>query len=811
MRYTILAAGLALTLFALTSAPAQPAGKPRKQERLVDQVKSSIDRGVKFLRQQQQGNGGWETDLTSAGIQGGWTSLALLALLNAGVPVDDPAMKRGLAYLRKLEPTWTYVRALQTMVYAEANQTEDLERIQKNVDWLIEARTYGRDGKFIGWSYNRGMKGTADNSNSQYAVLGLWAGRMAGATIPRDVWQDIRDFYVDSQGGDGSWPYSPQRGGGALGGSSLTMTAAGVASLLVASLQLNDKREVFLEGGAARNCGVYPDDAAIQAGLNWMRKGFQLDPHQRTYYNLYGLERVGRLSGQRFIGQHDWYREGCAYLVREQHGDGAWHKTGAWDNWPVVSSSFALLFLSKGRTPILMSKLVHGSRQPEDTDWNNDRNDLRHLTEYASKEMFNRYPLGWQTFDILRAAPGNSDDEVDDAVSELLPSPIAYFNGHKSPQFRFGQVTETTEKKALKKYVENGGFLLVEACCGSPAFDQGFKALAKELWPDSPLDYLDGEHPVWKAFFQLRPGDPAKLMGIQMGCKTVLIYSPQDLSCRWESNNLKDGRVLEAFKVGANIIAYATGMELPKPRLTHEKIAKLTDPTKIPRGYFKVGQLKHGGDWKPAPRAMANLMNRLQDVAALDVVLKTEEISVGQSALVDYKFLYMHGRGDFTFNAGDPRTLQDNPGELKHLRFNLENGGLLLADACCGKEAFDQAFRRFVTDLFPPDWPGPSSTYPYKNLKLEQVPLDDELFSKELNGEAISERNIKCRREKSGPMRSVPPFLEGVKIGNRWVIIYSKYDLGCALERHQAPDCLGYDVESAYRLAGAAVLYMLRP
>ena len=32
--------------------------------------------------------------------------------------------------------------------------------------------------------------------------------------------------------------------------------------------------------------------------------------------------------------------------------------------------------------------------------------------------------------------------------------------------------------------------------------------------------------------------------------------------------------------------------------------------------------------------------------------------------------------------------------QLKKLRFNLQTGGLLLADACCGKEAFDMAFRR---------------------------------------------------------------------------------------------------------------------
>ena len=42
-------------------------------------------------------------------------------------------------------------------------------------------------------------------------------------------------------------------------------------------------------------------------------------------------------------------------------------------------------------------------------------------------------------------------------------------------------------------------------------------------------------------------------------------------------------------------------------------------------------------------------------------------------------------------------------------------------------------------------------------------------------------------------MQSVPPMLEGIKIDNRWVVLYSKYDIGCALERHRSSDCLGYD------------------
>ena len=88
---------------------------------------------------------------------------------------------------------------------------------------------------------------------------------------------------------------------------------------------------------------------------------------------------------------------------------------------------------------------------------------------------------------------------------------------------------------------------------------------------------------------------------------------------------------------------------------------------------------------------------------------------------------------------------------------------------------------------------------------------DDFLFSKDLNGAALTADNIQCRREKGGPMASMPPFLEGIKINGRWALLYSKYDIGCALERHKSSDCLGYHPDSAFRIAAAAVLYMLRP
>ena len=41
-------------------------------------------------------------------------------------------------------------------------------------------------------------------------------------------------------------------------------------------------------------------------------------------------------------------------------------------------------------------------------------------------------------------------------------------------------------------------------------------------------------------------------------------------------------------------------------------------------------------------------------------------------------------------------------------------------------------------------------------------------------------------------------------------MIYSKVDIGCALEKHASSECLSHDHASALKLAKAAVLYSLK-
>jgi hypothetical protein len=437
-----------------------------------------------------------------------------------------------------------------------------------------------------------------------------------------------------------------------------------------------------------------------------------------------------------------------------------------------------------------LTKLAYGPREYQ--GWNNKHSDARHVVEFTSRELFKKMPLAWQIFDVRGGANADTAAQRRRLAQELLPSPIVYFSGHG--ETRIGD----RERDILKEYVENGGFILAEACCGREMFRRQFEKLLEDILPGSELQLLPNDHPIWTASgkFLLPPHQPFPLYGVQHGCKWVAIFSPKPMAYYWEANDTQSPEGRAAFQLAANIVAYASGLEPPRPRLTEVSIPRDDSKERIRRGYLKVGQLRYtpsaGGDWRPAPKAMRNLMSEVRK-AGLDVLLETTPVYPSVENVVNYRFLYMHGRSGFEERAKD----------LEHLHFNLTSGGLLLADACCGSPAFDAAFRKFMESLWAKD-----------KLKLEPIPLSDELYSAELNGQPI--RTVRCRRPKPDgkgvdpEYRELAPALEGIRYNGRWVVIYSKYDLGCALERHKSSDCLGHDYDSAVRLGRAAVLYALK-
>ena len=76
-------------------------------------------------------------------------------------------------------------------------------------------------------------------------------------------------------------------------------------------------------------------------------------------------------------------------------------------------------------------------------------------------------------------------------------------------------------------------------------------------------------------------------------------------------------------------------------------------------------------------------------------------------------------------------------------------------------------------------------------------------------------KTVQLRTRGGAPYATMPPQLEGLRLDPKdpkspWIVIYSKYDLGCALDKHASPDCLGHNYESALDIAAKAVIYSIK-
>ena len=743
-----------------------------------EEVETAIRDGVRYLIRQQGKDGSWPDAEPRA--ETGTTSLVMLALLTAGEKPGSPHIDRGLRYLEGFTANdlgRTYSVALQSMVFAAVFNTNPARYrvpLARNVEWLERAQIKPGDHNpnWPGaWCYDADKLTPADNSNSQYALLGLNAAAEVGIPVKPETWVRSRQYWEGAQhdqGRDrGAWGYIP------FGADEATasMTCAGISSLVISGLKRFEGQEVILPDGTIKNCGAGGLNLNLQRGIDWMAAHFRVSENYGKgqmwkYYYLYGLERAGRLSGQRFFGEHDWYLEGAEYLVHEQDRlTGHWVGRLATEGEPIVATSFSLLFLAKGRAPVLINKARHAPGQ----DWDNDHDDVRNLVSIVSRDPDWDHLMTWQIVDPNVAT-----------VEELLMAPILFLNGHEAPRF------SEAGKKALRDYVEQGGLILGEACCGRKEFDKGFRDLMAEVFtgPDYELKPLPEDHAVWRAKHTLSP-DVHPLWGIEYGCRTVVIYSPSDLSCGWNNAETQPDNlfVLKSIKVGQNIVDYATGRELPADKLSPRDTVKFTSEV-AKRGSLHIAKLQHAGEWNIAPLAIPNLASRLRDELKMDVVINHRSIYANDENLVYYPLLYVHGRGGLSFP----------PEHMQILRRHLEpGGGVIFADAACGSAAFDGAFRKFIAELLP-DHP------------LVPIPPDDELLH--LPG-GFDLSNVDYSKAAGGG--SGPPQLEGVQIDGHWAVIYSRYDLGCALERQQGLDCKGYTHDSALNIAANIVLYSTLP
>ena len=111
---------------------------PLRAEVTAEQVKAAIEKGVAYLKAKQTPKSGdWgEADLHPTGV----TSLCSLALLNSGIPPNDPSILAALRYIQKHpRPNSIYSASLQVMVFATVDPVKYRVQIGELASW-IESR-----------------------------------------------------------------------------------------------------------------------------------------------------------------------------------------------------------------------------------------------------------------------------------------------------------------------------------------------------------------------------------------------------------------------------------------------------------------------------------------------------------------------------------------------------------------------------------------------------------------------------------------------------------------------------------------------
>lgn len=768
---------------------------------LRDRVVRSIRLGTTWLKSRQSSDGSWgEGSGVLKDFRIGQTALAVTALINCDEPVDSPAVRDGLNFLRGIksnEPKGRFSVYETSVLITALCAADDIRRDRSQLIRLVRLleQTQCRTGVNSGsWGYMLvGRGGTPgqnseDRSNAQYAILALRDAAYAGIRVDRDVWQRAYDHFLRNQHSSGGWTYRNGSGGGnnSVSGS---MTAAGLSSLAITSRMLDDDSDVDADG-KPDCCSDHPPADAFERGRQWLATRFRVASNPgssgHNLYYLYGLERAARLGHVRFFGRHDWYREGATYLQAAQRGDGSWNE-GQYGS--VVPTAFSLLFLSKGLSRVVVNKLDYTSGvDTEDTagDWNRHPLDVPNLIEKVDGLK------GWPARLTSQNLKLSRLDE-DNAVARLNQAPVLFIGGrHQLP---------LTAKHAewLRKYIDEGGFIFASANCNSEEFDNSFRQLVELMFPqgEASLQRLGSDHPVFRSEFRLPSAESVELYGVDFGCRTAIIYSPEDLGCLWQKwmkhdpLERKDAliqRIFRSTSIGVNVLAYATGRE-PPVKLDVDDPSKSNSMTEIDRSQTEIAQLRYQGNWDIAPKALNNLLQGLNEAVGVSASPQRKTIPITLSELRRFPVVYMHGR--YRFRLADQ--------ERDSLRDHLSRGAVLFADACCGSPRFDEGFRDLMKQMYPDN-------------ELEQIPVDHEIFQDAV-GFQIDKVNLRqlvpsaqdAALRKS--VKAVPPFLEGIKIDGRYAVIYSRYDISCALENQASLACNGYEEEDAMKIAINVMLY----
>jgi len=629
------------------------AGEAAGQEFSDRAVERAIARGVKFLWSRRQKDGSWKKQ--DAHTQKPWTvgptAICAYALLESGVRPTDGPMAPTMRFLERTKTDATYGLAFRALAYAVAVRydTKYRELLRKDVSMLV--RSLSRDGGFGYTAAGRTPPKRPDQSNSQYGLLGAWMGAVHYLEVPVGFWQQSLAYWRRHQLPDGGWGYDA-----GSKHSSTPMTLAGLASVYVCFDNLYAARFVECRGNARF--------LEAERALAWVAKRprdvFAQKDH--LYYTLYGIERVGLATGLKFLGSYDWYRGGATELIRRQEKDGSWSKPGgAHSGGPATMTAYALLFLLRGRRPVLLNRLEFSG------DWNNRPRALANLTRWMSRN-FER-GVHWQIVNLRTP------------VEQWHDAPILVLTGSAKIDL------SNADLDKIRRFVHQGGTIFSIAECEGDGFRKGIREVYRRLFPKYPLRPAGDGHPIHSAYSRLT-GD-VKFFEVSNGARPLAIHTDTDVASAWQA--MRHVSESDAFQAAVNVVAYTNDKTALAPGGLRFRGTSLWPdrPKRASARAVKLARLAHSGNYDPEPLAFERFRRLMAGQA------KTHVDLLGPMPIVR-----LHGSGaPLAVMTGTGR-LELTAAERQTLKSWLIDGGTLVIDAAGGSRAFYESAEAMLIGLF---------------------------------------------------------------------------------------------------------------
>lgn len=684
---------------------------------------------------------------------GGPTALAALALLSAGADPTQGQMKRIIDALSydDARDAGTYVRSLRASVWSlmldrkrsAASRRRYTRLLSQEVNWLL--RAMGPNGAF---DYGQGFAG-GDNSNTQFANLGLWAGSIGNIEIANRQWQLLGDWWLKSQHPGGGWPYRQK------GKPTPSMTVAGCNSLYILLDRYYSRADRPYEyfKGAMPDRGARKKMERIYQAIEDGNRFLELNPpdvRQSYGYELFGLERLGLASGRSHIGGVEWFRRYAGEVAdRNWSGD-------------VISDSFALIFLVHGAAPVLFQKLEHDQ---DANEWNYYHRDLYTLSRYMSSTFERLYR--WQRI------PANA------TLENLEDAPFLLISGHAA------LTLSSAMRSRIREYVDRGGTVFLHADRCGKRFIESATRIFESIFADLDLHFreLEPTHPLYSCHFGTEEQSWKRHIPLQAladGPRLRVILCPVDIAGAWHQDRRQHE---DLFQIMANIRVYCAPPHNELPRVLRREP---TPPSPAPsRGTLSVKRWSFAGDWT----AHRGVWTRRADAIRLrtGLTISADETSerLDSARLASVDLVHIAVRNPVTLHEQDIAALRDF----------AESGGLILIESADGQSNGNAAVRKLV-DALP---------FGEKGVLSFDHPLASGQFE---GGRPLTEliptpEGAALRRE------GAPPPILTRTINGRLAVAACPFDLSAGLDQSFIWRRVGYTAESTERIIDNILLYRM--